>query len=504
MNSDALTFVRILLSLVGIGLAFGYHLFYRGDGTTRKRVFIGILIVCAAGSAYTYLRLGPQFNNVRPAQIMNAHDFFHYYIGAKYHRELGFFDLYECSVVADAETHKKIQPNWSIRNLRTYAHQRASSMTVNPGHCMQLFSQDRWISFKRDVAFLSGFMPPAYWNNVLKDKGYNATPIWTTYASVLTNLLPLSNTVTFYGILSLDYLFIIFTVVVVARTFGWRNSLFVIVFWGLNFMTVFGFVKGSVSRLDWLACLVIAMCLIHRGRYTGAGALAAVATGFRMFPLLLFAGLGCKAVWCLIRTRRIPRRYLRFLVGFVVVLALLGGLASLSQDRSEWKHFAQKIKSHDEQIAGYRVGLKYAVIDPALPSKLAQWESKQSLRWSLIALVLVVVFFASQRLADHHTMSLSWVCVVFMTAPTFYYYELLVIPFMLFLPDPRRPGLSVGMGGFFGWSVLCYGLGLMYPLGGGLSYLLSWTLIALSVFTVALVFSCFRRRDLPEPGQVAP
>jgi hypothetical protein len=490
-----LSLLRILLSLAAMLLALGYPLFHRGDGVLLKRIFAAVLIICAASSCYLYLRLGPQFNNVSPTEIMNPHDFYHYYVGAKYHRELGYFHLYECSVVADSQGRQKLEPNAQIRDLRTYGYRPVRQILQNSGRCAQRFSEPRWEAFNRDIHTLSGLMSSQYWLNVLRDKGYNATPVWTAYASRITNLLPLESTAALYTILGLDYLFFALILVVVGLTFGWRNNLFVILFWGLNFTTVFGFSRGSVSRLDWLACLVLGLCLIRRKKYASAGALAAIASVFRIFPVLFFFGLGAKALWSLFRTRRIPAHYLRFVVAFIVVLALSLGLTALSPDRPVWTDFTEKISGHDKQIAGYRLGLKYALIDPDLPDKTGQWESKQPLRWTLIGAVLLVLFFAARRLEDHETLGLSFVCVVFMTAPTFYYYELLVIPFMLFVPLPRRRGLSLGMAGFFGWCALCYVFGRSWPLGSQLSHRLSWSLIGLGLLTVALVFAYFREDE---------
>jgi hypothetical protein len=75
---------------------------------------------------------------------------------------------------------------------------------------------------------------------------------------------------------------------------------------------------------------------------------------------------------------------------------------------------------------------------------------------------------------------------------------MLAIPFMLFLPDPRRPGLAIGMASFFAWCVLAYMMGEVWPLGIELSYHLSWSLLLLALIVVALVFFLFRRED-PQP-----
>ena len=115
-----ISFWRMLLSLVALGLSFGYYLYYCAYSAARRRVFTFVLIACTLPSFYLYLRLGPQFNNVTPEQIMNAHDFYHYYVGSKYSRELGYFELYQCTVLVDSQTTRNMKPNGRYRDLRTY------------------------------------------------------------------------------------------------------------------------------------------------------------------------------------------------------------------------------------------------------------------------------------------------------------------------------------------------------------------------------------------------
>ena len=138
-----LNFWRVLLTLMAVGLSFGYYLYYCGDDAARRRVFTFLLIACALPAFYLHLRLGPQFNNVTPEQIMNAHDFYHYYVGSKYSHELGYFDLYECTVLADSQTTRRMEPNWRYRDLRTYRFNPINQRTKDPGYCLERFSHDR-------------------------------------------------------------------------------------------------------------------------------------------------------------------------------------------------------------------------------------------------------------------------------------------------------------------------------------------------------------------------
>jgi len=260
VSADTVTFYRVLLSLIGIGLSFGYYLYYLRDRATPKRIYTAVLILCAVFGLYLYLELGPQFQLQRTTvkRMTNPHDFYHYYIGSKYFRELGYFDLYECSAVADQQRRKALRPDWKIRDLRTYRYRTISSLADRPRYCQELFSAERWRSFGRDIEVLSGWLSPKGWNTALKDKGYNATPVWTMVAARFSNLVPLESAAGVFWLLSFDWVFSLAIFVGVGLAYGWRPALLVAVFFGLNSLSATGFVKGSFSRLDWLACLVLA------------------------------------------------------------------------------------------------------------------------------------------------------------------------------------------------------------------------------------------------------
>jgi hypothetical protein len=485
---------RIILTVAGIALVTFYPV--KGSDPRRIRLFTWFLIACAVLSFYFHVELGPQYRNVSATQIMNPHDFYHYYIGSKYHEELGYFDLYECTVIADWDTLRNRGHDWVTRDLRTYRYRAVKEIAGSPQHCRSLFSEERWASFKSDVSVFSRSMSDSAWKRVLLDKGYNATPVWNLFATNLTNRIRLSSTAGLYFLLSLDYFYMLALFALVGWAFGWRNSLFVILFWGVNVMASTAFVKGSLSRLDWMFFLVGALCMLKRGRYAGGGVLAGLATSLRVFPVLFFFGLLFKCIWSVVRTRSIPRRYLRFGLAVLLTAAVLLGLTALTPEgRSDWRDFSFKISVHDDQIAGYRVGFKYAVIDSSPDSwveKARQFERRKPFYWSGVALAFVLVFLASRRLDDDRTLGLSFVCAFFLTAPTFYYYLDLVVPFAMFLPDRRRPGLMFGMSVFFGWCLVGYLLRMMWPMGVALTHWLSWSLVALCAFILGQTFLTFR------------
>ena len=116
-------------------------------------------------------------------------------------------------------------------------------------------------------------------------------------------------------------------------------------------------------------------------------------------------------------------------------------------------------------------------------------ESRTTVLWIARLLAIAAVFLVAPRLRDDRTIGVSFLCVFFLTAPTFYYYQMLVVPFMLFIPEEGQPRLALGAGGFFAWCILGYWFAEMYPLGMPLSRLLSWSLVALSILILSLTYT---------------
>src|SRR5689334_3866797 len=65
----------------------------------RTRKNVAIVMACLSFGAYFYF-----FNpNVRYPEYYHRHEFFHYYLGSKYSKELSYTRLYECAAVAEVE-----------------------------------------------------------------------------------------------------------------------------------------------------------------------------------------------------------------------------------------------------------------------------------------------------------------------------------------------------------------------------------------------------------------
>ena len=120
-------------------------------------------------------------------------ELYHYVVGAKYFRELGYQDLYRCSTVADAEVLGVDGVRGrSIRNQATSRIEPAETVLEEAARCGGRFSPGRWSAFKADIGWFKRQMPPSRWQEAQQDHGFNATPVWLVAGSPLANLMPVS------------------------------------------------------------------------------------------------------------------------------------------------------------------------------------------------------------------------------------------------------------------------------------------------------------------------
>ncbi|MDP1589089.1 MAG: hypothetical protein Q8M07_15165, partial [Prosthecobacter sp.] len=322
------------------------------------------------------------------------------------------------------------------------------------------FTPERWEAFKQDIHYFRDRVPAAKWQQMLRDKGYNGTPVWSMTTGLLTNAIGTDNEAGIGLLIALDPILLALMFAAVWWAFGPWTALFAVAFFGTNFVTNFVHIKGALLRMDWVACLVISMCLLHKKHFKTAGVVLAYAAAARVFPFVFAFGLGALACWELLLSRRINRDYVRFFATFFVTAALLGGISYLYYGSALWSEFIAKIGVHNADISTTRVGFKYIFLWPfeTFGAKVDGFKAHQDLWWQLQAAALVLTFIAARRMAPYMALGLGFVPAFFLTAPTFYYYVMLIVPLLVFLPDLTRPGHVVGAGLFFATSVVAYGL----------------------------------------------
>lgn len=401
-------------------------------------------------------------------------DTFHSYLGAKYFPELGYTRLYACTAVADWEAGLRgAAVERPMRDLTTNRLETTAAILADPARCTAHFSPERWAAFAADVRWLREQVGPRRWNRFQQDHGYNATPLWTLLVSRAVGRKPASaGRIAQLRLLDPAALLLMWGAAMWA--FGWRISCVAAIYWGTNYTAPFGWTGGAILRQDWLAAVVIGICLLRRERPAAAGALFAVATLLRIFPALVIGGVALGAAGEMLKHRRLrlAATQRRFAAGTGVAFALLVPLSALTGGGFEsWIDFARNSRLYLDTPLANHVGLKTLLAhdhaqrsevarDASLADPMEPWKQARRDRFARLELLFwgLVIGFAALvgRAAASHP---AWVGAVLgvalipvATELTGYYWSvLLALAFAMAV----RPAIGAALCGLaaLGWWV---------------------------------------------------
>jgi hypothetical protein len=393
--------------------------------------------------------------------------------------------------VADAESGYRTMGR-TVRSLENHHVVPGQRVLESRDTYKALFTEERWATFKEDVAFFRAKVGSSLWNRMLNDKGYNATPIWTMVASTLANRVPTSDWEAMQKLPLIDVVLAALALALVWWAFGARAMLFILVFMGGHYLTSHFTLKAAFMRLDWVTCAVMAACFLRKGWYAAAGLALAYATGMRVFPLIFGFGMGAKMVWAFFQSWRLERKYIRFFAAFGLGLAALT-LASIAYGGMEpWRQFLGKIALHDSDISGWRVGFKYVFLvswngGSYWDMPLAQaFEAQRNLWWSIQAAVLLVSFFCVKNLRDHEAFTFGYVLVFFLVAPTYYYHVMLAVPLLFFAARLEHPAYALGLGYLFVTGIVGHYFFAQWDRTFNLFFLISCMLLAMVLYMMLI------------------
>lgn len=435
-----------------------------------------------------------EFGALRYERYMNPHDVFHYYLGSKYSPEHKYVGLYRASLVADVELNleRGKEPAFresSIRDLHTHRYEAVKDVIEDGDTVRAWFLPSRWTEFKQDVRFFQDAVTPyskSKWSDMLRDKGYNATPVWNAVARAISARAPTSSETAMGLLPALDLALLVGMFGLVWRAFGRTPTVMALLFYGVDYMMAYPHIKGGFLRLDWLVCTVAAGALLKLGRPVLAGAALAYAGLARVFPFVFALGPAVLLAENLLGVARARGasggpRVRRDLVAFLAALslasvALIG--ASILADRGTglWEIFLDKISLHNSDMSSNRAGFKYLFYGLATGLRFddpAIFERQRLLFGGLSLLGVLPSIAVMRRLRPWQALYLGFVPVYFLTAPTFYYFVMLVVPF-LFLADRLDQGWrAVGAASLFAVSILAYALDFKLPQSYGLFFAIS-------------------------------
>lgn len=413
--------------------------------------------------------------NWAAGRYFNPYEFFHYYVGSKYAAELGYTRLYDAAALVDRED-GRAPLSRDVTNLGAGSadpeYKRLTSVWAEAAAIRAPFTPERWQAFRQDVAFFRDELPPAVWDRLLHDKGYNATPFWTIYGGSLASLVPARHGPGLVALVALDPLLLLLGFACVAWAFGVRAMLFAAALYLTHYCTSHAHFRAAFLRTDWLVALVASLCCLRKRRPFLAGALLASSALVRVFPVLFALGpLAVLAREVLLRRRgragvetpplpplaRTPAA--RFVAGAALVGTLLLGLTLLQGGLEPWRAFLAKIVEHDQRPASDTVGFRQLflwTLDFGLDQGheiRARFEAHQLQWWLLQALFALGLAFLAARRPLEEALALGFALVWFLANPAYYYYAFLVVPLLHFAGRAERGPRAAGLALVFATSL---------------------------------------------------
>lgn len=367
-------------------------------------------------------------------------DAFHTVIGAKYHRELGYFDLYKCAYAIDKEGPRHFRAVKDIRDLRTRKFEPADQHIAD-NDCKQRFTPERLEEFKHDLNEFGTWSSKSQWKILMKDKGFNGTPFYATVCKLLINSVEL----TLDGLRRLaviDPILMLIAFGVVGWAYGARTAAIVAIFFCVFFPNRFTHMGGSILRFDYDAALLIGFAALKKDKWGLAGGMFAWATMVRVFPAIFAVGVGIKIASDVIAGRKLAIRdeHWRFVGWYAGLLVLFFVISLIGMDGGfdNWRTWYENMKIHNSRSASFRVGFKHLfMFDGQLTGndynlKQQNFVARESYYWAAVALLLAPLLLAVRRLDTVSFAAMFGVFGFFLLAvATRYYYGVVAILFLI-------------------------------------------------------------------------
>lgn len=357
----ALLELRVGIALVALGLvAIGWWRRRRGDverrGTPRRLLLAALAVAAFAANYNLFVWTG-----------LHRHELYHYYLGSKYFPELGYFDLYTCSIQAVGDGTAPVGLA-EMTDLRTKRRRPTAEVLAAAPDCAAVFGASRWEAFRGDVGRFRAIMGDAVWTNVLRDHGYNPSPVWTAIGRPLASAVP-ATPAGLWVLARIDLALLVAAFAALGWGFGFEVMCIAAIAWGSCGHTRYQWTGDAFLRQLWLAGSLGALALLRRGRPAAAGALLALATLERVFPGAFFLGYGAREICIWIRRREVSREFVRFAAGAAVttVVAIALGTGIAGRGAGVWTEFAENTQGMLSFTPRNSLGLDYALSFTTVP-----------------------------------------------------------------------------------------------------------------------------------------
>jgi hypothetical protein len=442
----------------------------------------------------------------------DEYDLLHYYITPKYFDEIGYFRLLPALIIADNESGPYCPggtPVYLFQDEHDYRRQPLRHALAREQEIKSHFTPERWQQFVHDATYiqrLSKRLPCSHWRQLLQDHGFNGTPTWVLVARPIVSVIPVEwiklATV-------IDLALILAMLAAVCWAFGAETFLFAWIFITVCYSFRWPTISWALLRYDWMATMVIGICMIRKRKHYAGGAFFAYAALMRYFPVLWLAVIVVKGVHALVLRRnapwsrcwrRVPAAYWKMGAGFVGALVLLLGL-SIARDgigihQQSLRNMAAHVEPHN--LSSMRQGLQIALtwrgetdLELITDEKKALVEELETPVRIASLLMIVVLGLLLTRARDFEAVGLGLIPYFWLTTSSYYYYSMRMTAVVIHAADLSRPRNVVGLLILLCIELFCNATEHINP---GNRYLLI-SIMGLSLLLYSLVLIAFFARE---------
>lgn len=468
----------------------------------KKPLAILLLSILTMVSAANYFRLGTELLVDR----IDSYDVIHYYLGARYFKELGYYDLYPALILADHENRPLTNRLFEYRaqNKETGYQVRPIQDGIERGRYVRetRFTAERWHQFEHDFLYLQrNFqLTKTLWRTLVNDRGFNATPAWIFLMKPIAEWVPVEH---IKWLCAVDILFLAIGLLAVRWAYGNTAALWGLLFFMLSYSLRWPVISWTFFRYDWVCALLLSLALIKKNYHFIAGWCIGIASLFRIFPAVWLFGPAAKGLNQLRKNsewrQRLNKPLLLLATGFLVCVLLNGSATLFTLGAETAKTHAENISEHTqtEELSSRRYGfaLGLAYDGNLLPTHISD-EHKEKIqrqkpfRIFICAVLLLLLGWYLRNRDDDEAFAYGFI-PFFLLATASYYYAITRITLIVLHAsklDLWQHRLALGM--LFGLELFCNWAETVYP--GHRVFLigfLSWGLTAYTLYVLWCLYT---------------
>lgn len=507
--------------VVALALASSAHGWARSKSTKEpaflrqaKPIAVALVVVLSGGWVTAGVMAGR-------LPLIHAWEQYHFVLGARYQREVGWFNLYKATILADRETVNVLSNLPTTRDLTNFEEVPIATALADAQQVRARFSDERWEAFKADWTQFTQ-VSRINWTQVMNDHGNSNSPAWALLAAPIARMVPITaQSQAFLG--WIDMLLMLGLWLIVWQTFGHRVASIGLFFWAVP-PNSFDFLSGSFLRWDWLFALGVSVCLLKQRRYELSGGFFGFAVATKLFPLFFGVALGLRALVEWRETKVFRKDYLHFVRGAAIAGALSVALSAAAFGVDSWKEYAQRIQvAQVEKFYAIQYSLKTVYLQHAagtaadwaqtiFPGDLKQRQNEVRAedyavgfflaKLAFTALVLVLI----RRADDVEAFTLGPLLVFTWLTVNMYYWNMLGLLALGLAQRTEKPNQRASMGLFVGLHVSFMVYFLYQHLNRGLTeaYAVAWLWCVLLIGVAAWEYRDTRKLTLGAAGAHPP